>query len=189
MNKSSLFIRIIPVLLTVSLLTGISCTSEKKGHTSDTIDSLLIQLEEIQASIGSPEIQRLNEFYEEIRDDLSILSGSGYDSGINIQMIQSYRLIDNNLNACLQSCNQFHEEAFLIESSLKEIAGLLEKRNENPGGLEKRLQDETELLSDLKKRVDSTRSSADLNVRSYYLLKPRIDSLITISGSPQGNYE
>jgi len=189
MKDLYLFVRIVLLIITVPLFTGISCTSEKKDLTAEMIDSLLTQVDEIQANIGSPEVQRMNEFYEEIQNDLVSLSGSGYDSSINQPMIQSYRQIDNMLNACLQSCNQFHEEAFLIESSLNEISELLKKRQENQREIEIRLKDETGLLEDLKRRVDSTRSSADLNVRNFYLLKPRIDSLIKVSGFPAGDYE
>jgi len=189
MNNLSVFIRLIPVLLTASLLTGISCRSENKGLTAVSIDSLIIQVDEIQASIGSPEVQRLNELYEGIQGDFIRLSGSGFDSIINMQMIISYRQLDTELNSCLQSCARFHEEAFMIETSLKEISGLLEKRQGNPGEIETRLQNETELLEDLSRRVDSTCSSADLHVRTYFLLKPRIDSLINLSGSAAGNYE
>ena len=189
MTNLSLFIRILPVLMTACLFTGISCRSENKGLTAETIDSLIILVDEIQARIGSPEVQRLNELYEEIQGGFIRLSGSGFDTIINMQIILSYRQLDKGLNSCIRSCNRFHEEAFMIETSLREISTLLEKRQGNPDEIETRLKNETELLKDLRRRVDSTRLSTGLHVSNYHLLKPRIDSLITLSGSPAGNYE
>jgi len=189
MSKVYFFLRIVPVLLLATLITCSCRPDKKKGLSSDIIDSLILGLDKIQADIGSPDIQRLNEFYEEIRDDLTSLPDSVSGAHGNIQTIQSYRQLDNKLNSCLQSCSRFHEEAFLIESSLEEITSLLEKKQENRKEIETRLHDEAELLADLKRRVDSTRALSELHIRSYYELKPLIDSLIEVSGSPGGNHE
>jgi hypothetical protein len=172
-----------PVVLAGLLLAGPGCAPEPKDSKEDLIDSLITRVEEIQAEIGSPEIQRINDHIETIRSDITLLAGRGYDTSINQQMIWTYRSLDNELNSCLRSCSRYHEEAFMIESSLKEIRSMLGRRQADPAAMETRLQIEKELLADLKRRVDSTRLSVELRVRAYYRLKPGIDSLITQPGN------
>ena len=175
---------VIPVALASLLLVCPGCALEPKDSREEVIDSLIAQVDEIQAKIGSPDIQQINEHSVTIRDDIARLAGRGYDTSISQQIIWTYRSLDDELNSCLQSCNRFHEEAFLIESSLKEIRAMLGRRQADQAVLGTRLQSEKELLGDLKRRVDSTRSAAEFHVRTYYRLKPGIDSLITLSGSP-----
>ena len=138
-----------------------------------TADSLLNLTLELQSRIGSPEIRRLHEFQEEINGDLSALSGYTEENAAYAGYLGLYE----GLGQCMQACNQFHEEAFLLESALREIMEQIQMKETDPRDLEELLQFETENYQDLQVRIDSSIELAVRQAELFYTLKPEIDKL------------
>jgi len=136
-------------------------------------DSLLTLTLKLQSRIGSPEIQRLHQFQTEINNDLSVLAGlENADTSLT-----RYRKLHNGLGQCMQTCNNFHEEAFMLESSLREIMEQSGEKNANLKMLEERLVFETENYNELFMRTDSSLELIRLQAGIFYKLKPEIDKI------------
>jgi hypothetical protein len=136
-------------------------------------DSLLGLTLALQLKIGSPEIQRMHDFQEEIDSDLAFLdSYPDEDTSVN-----RYRELYNGLGQCMKACSQYHEEAYMLESSLREIMEQAGLKKSGPGALEKRLEFETDNYRDLSTRIDSSLNQAIRQAEIFYILKPGIDRI------------
>ncbi|MFC2112065.1 hypothetical protein ACFLTA_02250 [Bacteroidota bacterium] len=138
-----------------------------------TADSLVNLALDLQSRIGSPDIQRLHDFEEEITLDLEMLTQLPEKD----TSILKYLTLQNGLGQCMHACNQYHEEAFLLESSLREIMEQVESKEANLKDLEKMLDFEIENYIDLSKRIDSSLDLAIHQAETFYSLKPEIDKI------------
>ena len=136
-------------------------------------DSILTLTLALQSRIGSAEIQRMNEFQVEINADMSVLT----DLDVKDTSLVKYRNLSTGLGQCMQACNQFHEEAFMIESSLRDIMYSSGQKNANMDKLEELLIYETENYLDLYIRADSSLALAMLQAKIFYRLKPEIEMI------------
>ena len=136
-------------------------------------DSILSLTLDLQSRIGSSEIQRMFEFQSEINTDMSVLKDlANEDTSLN-----RYRELSNELGHCMQACNQFHEEAFMLETSLREIMVISGEQDADKEKLRKRLKYETEIYTDLYMRADSSLALATLQAEIFYSLKPEIEKI------------
>jgi len=136
-------------------------------------DSLLGLTLDLQSRISSPEIQRLHDFENEISNDLAILSDTPEEDTSMVKYLELY----NGLGNCMQACNQFHEEAFLMENSLLEIIDQVQGKNPDRHKLRERLQFEKDNLLDLSGRIDSSIDLALQQAEIFYALKPEINKI------------
>jgi hypothetical protein len=136
-------------------------------------DSLLRITLDLQSSISSPGIQRLHDFEIEISKDLVTLSDIPEEDTSMVKYLELY----NGLGNCKRACNQFHEEAFLLENSLLEIIDQVQGKKPDRHKLRKRLQFEKHNLLDLSTRIDSSLDLALQQAETFYALKPEINKI------------
>ena len=148
------------------------CRQEENKHEIYVeADSLLALTLVLQSRISSPEIQRMHDFQEEINEDLSVLSPALEAD----PSIAKYLELHVGLGECLQACNQFHEEAYLLESSLLEIMDRVQSKEADLLKLYELLNFEIDNLEDLSGRIDSSMDLAIRKAEIFYTLKPEID--------------
>jgi hypothetical protein len=136
-------------------------------------DSLLGLTLGLQSRLGSPEIQRMHDFQVEIDSDFAFLD----TFSLRPPSLARYRELYNGLGHCMQACSQYHEEAFILESSLREIMEKASLRKADRAALEERLEFESENYRDLSARIDSSLNLAIRQAETYYSLKPEINGL------------
>lgn len=164
----------VPACLLLLVFCFPRCGQRENPHRIYTdADSLLELTMELQSRISSPEIQRLQEFQELINQDLELIESFPEE---NPSLVR-YRELSIGLGQCMQACNQFHEEAFMLESSLREIMDLSHLKDADLKSLESRLQFESENLKDLSQRIDSSIRLALRQAETFYSLKPEIDQI------------
>jgi hypothetical protein len=162
------------LLILLLLISSSGCGNQEivsKVYTE--ADSILTLTLALQSRIGSAEIQRLHDFQSEINADIADLEGLVLED----TSITLYRELSNGLVHCMKACNQFHEEAYMLESSLREIMAASGEKIANMNKLEERLIYEAELYADLFRRTDSSLSVAILQAEIFYSLKPEIDKI------------
>lgn len=169
MKKTSLIV--FPFLLTLFL--G-SC-GQKEDPTALYLeaDSLMTLVLDLQNRLGSSEIQRLYDFENEINQDILAL-----DEVIEEKpALTQYLDLRNGLGQCMQACNQFHEEAFFLESTLRDLMTDITNEESNPEKIREQLDFELNIYTDLSFRVDSSMEVAINQARIFYELKPEIENL------------
>jgi hypothetical protein len=80
----------------------------------------------------------------------------------------------------MQACSQFHEEAFLLETTLREIMDQSSTEGADLKSLQELLIFEKQVYEDLSLRIDSSLRSAMDQARTYYVLKPMVEQLDSI---------
>jgi len=150
-----------------------TCRQEVQHEIYIEADSLLRLTLVLQSRISSPEIQRLHDFEIEISKDLVTLSDTPEEDTSMVKYLELY----NGLGNCMQACNQFHEEAFLLENSLLEIIDQVQGKNPDRHKLTARLQFEKDNLLDLSTRIESSLDLALLQAELFYALKPEINKI------------
>lgn len=151
------------------------CRQQEKEHEIyATADSLIGLTLVLQSRIGSPEIHRMHNFQEEINEDLVILAPAPEED----TTIVKYLELHNVLGQCMQACNQYHEEAFLLETSLHEIMDQVQSKDADPEKLHELLQFEIDNYEDLSSRIDSSMDIAIRQAGIFYTLKPEIDRMM-----------
>ncbi len=136
-------------------------------------DSILTLTLALQSRIGSAEIQRMNVFQLEINADLADLKGLVLED----TSLTRYKELSDGLGQCMQACNQFHEEAFMLENSLREIMAESGEKKANMNKLEEMLIYEAEIYTDLYRRTDSSLAVAIMQAEIFYHLKPEIEKI------------
>lgn len=136
-------------------------------------DSLLELTLELQARLGSREILRLDNFQQEITKDLSALP-AGLEGNPSIGR---YRELSDGLGQCMKACSQFHEEAFLLETSLREIQERAGQEETNRQELTEQLDFEKKIYVDLFLRIDSSFARAIRQAELFYTLQPEIQKI------------
>ena len=167
-----------PVILFAACLSLLFCfhncrQQETKNEIYTVADSLLSLTLGLQLKISSPEIQRMHDFQQEINRDLPLLKPI-VDKDTSVT---SYMELYNGLGQCMHVCNQYHEEAFMLESSLREIMDQIQSREADLKSLETRLQFEIDNYRDLSRRIDSSLNIAIRQAETFYRLKPEIDRI------------
>lgn len=151
------------------------CRQQEKEHEIYTAaDSLIGLTLVLQSRIGSPEIQRMHDFQEEINENLAMLTPVPKED----TTIVKYLELHDVLGQCMQACNQFHEEAFLLETSLYEIMDQVQSKDADPEKLHELLQFEIDNYEDLSRRIDSSLDIAIRQAGILYTLKPEIDRMM-----------
>ncbi|MFC2081204.1 hypothetical protein ACFLR8_03240 [Bacteroidota bacterium] len=169
MRSATLFIACLSILFSLTL-----CRQKENQHEIYMeADSLVALTMVLQSRIGSPEIQRMHEFQEEIDKDLSSLSAVP----IKDTSLLKYQELYNRLGQCLQACNQYHEEAYLLESSLREIMVRIQSKEAELVNLHELLHLENDNYAKLSRRIDSSMDLAILHAEVFYSLKPGIDKM------------
>jgi hypothetical protein len=167
-------------LLTVSslilLLITIGCRQQEAlpGLYTEA-DSILNLTMDIQARISSPEIQRMNDFQLEINTDLEFLEDIESDDTILVR----YRDLAEGLGQCMQTCSHYHEEAFMLEASLRVILEQIRLKDPDLEDLQAKFNYEIENYQDLRKRIDSSLIIIGQQAEIFYSLKPEIDKIKT----------
>ncbi len=136
-------------------------------------DSLLRLTQDLQAKIGSAEIQRLQHFEEEINRDLAALDSIRETDRSLVQYLE----LQDGLGQCMKACSQFHEETFLLESSLRDIMEKSRLKNADLEELKSRFRFELENYRDLSNRIDSSIRVATRQAEIYHSLKPEINRI------------
>ena len=169
------------------LLLSSVCRPEVESDLSREADSLIFLTLELQQTISSPDIQRLSEFQNEIIRDLNLietrrpgLAGELSERGPNI--LDQYLQLNQDLEYCLQACSQYHEEAYMLETTLAEIKEQLGQNGSDKEILRKMIQGEWMVYTDLALRIDSSIRNLELHSKVYYDLKPAIDSMMIRKG-------
>ena len=169
MRMTILFTLFVSILILCS-----QCGQKEDPHElyskADSILSLTLYL---QSRLGSPEIQRLHDFEDEINSDLAVLSRLHEED----TSLSKYLELHNGLGQCMQACNQFHEEAFFLESSLREIMDKVESNDSDLQSLEDLLKFELDNYLDLSIRIDSSMALAIRQAEIFYSLKPEIEKI------------
>jgi hypothetical protein len=162
------------VCLAVLFSMGQCMQKEAMTGIQSRADSLLQLTLGLQAKLGSSDIRRMHDFQEEIEHDLAVLDtiAKGDPS------LAPYRELSGKFGRCMKACSQYHEEAYMIESSLREIMDLSGTRDQDPQELKKRLSFETDNYEDLSQRVDSSLNQAMRQAEEYYSIKPGINRLL-----------
>jgi hypothetical protein len=156
------------------ILTSLGCgQQEPVNRVYAEADSVLALTLALQSRIGSPEIQRMHVFREEIGMDISTLPLLESTDPSIIRYLELYE----GLGRCMKACNQFHEEAFMLESSLRDIMEQSLQKDANVGKLEELLSYETENYKDLHIRADSSLVVANRQAEIFYQLKPEINKI------------
>jgi hypothetical protein len=136
-------------------------------------DSMLGLTMQLQSRMGSPGIKRLHDFEDEIIFDLAVLSLLPEED----TTLAKYLELHNGLGQCMQACNQFHEETFFLESSLRDIMKEVELEGSDLQSLEDQLKFELENYMDLSVRIDSSIALAMRQAEIFYSLKPEIEKI------------
>ncbi len=167
------------------------CKPQQKSNLASEADSLIFLTLEMQQRISSPEIQRLSEFQDEIIRDLGNLnnppnhgSDTVHGEGQSFDLKGLYTELNENLAQCLRACSYFHEEAFLLENTLKEIKDRDAAKDSDQAELRELLNAEWTIYFDLISRIDSSLENVTHHAEIFYSLKPGIDSLLTQADSP-----
>jgi len=162
------------LLILILIISSTGCGKQETVQSVYTeADSILTLTLDLQSRIGSGEIQRLNDFQSEINADISELGS--FDSR-DTSLIR-YQELSIGLAQCMQACNQFHEEAYMLESSLRAIMAESGEKNANLNKLEELLDYEIGNYNDLFRRTDSSLAVATLKAEIFYSLKPEIDKI------------
>jgi len=142
---------------------------------------------ELQQKISSPEIQRLSEFRDEILSDLDSLeikvdpsSGNEEDRPPADALVKQYIALNKDLAHCLQACSQFHEEAFILETTIMEIKKRPVEKGTNMDILRELLDGEWSVYTDLANRIDSSIENVNNHRKFFSALKPAIDSIMSL---------
>ena len=159
------------------------CGQQPDQPLVDEVDSLVQMTLELQQRISSPEIQRLSEFQNEILFDLGQLGDSlsteaEMNAGPPFETVDLYIDLNESLNNCLRACSQFHEEAYILETTLEEIKEMALVRDADLEALQERLEAEWEIYHDLNTRIDSSLKNAVYHAKIFYSLKPDIDQIL-----------
>ncbi len=150
------------------------CRPKEQPGIYTEADSLLNLTLDLQARINSPEIQRLLDFQDEINEDLAILRPAAERDTLLIRYIELY----NGLGQCMEACNQFHEETFLLEYALRDIMEQVRMKNADLESLESMFLFELENFNDLSGRMDSSINLAMHQAEIYYAIKPGIRKIM-----------
>ena len=176
----------IPGLLLLVFL-HCSCSPRDASQFEAEADSLILMTLELQQKISSPEIQRLSEFRDEILSDLDSLeikvdpsSADEEDRLPSNDLIKQYSALNKNLAHCLKACSQFHEEAFMLETTIMEIKGQSEVKDADQDTLRELLEREWSVYADLAYRIDSSIENVNHHSKLFYSLKPAIDSMLSL---------
>ena len=169
MKKSSLFL--IPAFLI--LILGSCGQKEDPTELYLQADSLLTLVIDLQNRLGSPEIQRLHDFEQEINEDIQAFEELDEEAPILVRYLD----LRNGLGQCMQACNQFHEEAFFLESEVRELIEDIRREESDPGKVRELLDFELGIYTDLSARIDSSMELAINQARIFYQLKPEIENL------------
>lgn len=140
-------------------------------------DSLRKALNEIQSVLGSPEVQRIDEISRQVRKDLELVPSEDSVAEPDQGIVNAYEMLGAGLDSCLSSCSRYHEEAYMIESSLEEISDLMKKNGADPREIKTRLAAESLLLEELSQRIEATLTYKEIRLRQYNNLKPQMDSI------------
>ncbi len=170
------------------VLIHISCKPEQESHIAGEADSLIQLTLDLQKAISSPGIHRLSEFRDEIIRDLELVETrhpkmAMEEAGQEASAIDLYMKLNLDLEHCLQACSQFHEEAYMLETTLSEIKGHLGQKGADEEILQDMIAREWMVYSDLATRIDSSIRNVELHSQVYYSLKPTIDSLLLHKGN------
>lgn len=161
------------LVLLLILITSRCNTKETGNRIYSEADSLLTLTLALQSRLGSPEIKRMTDFQSEINADMRLL----VDIENGGESLQSYRELFNGLGQCRQACNQFHEEAFMLESTLREIMDGSLRKGSNMKKLEEMLVYEWVNYRDLYQRTDSSLNLVMRQAEIFYALKPEIERI------------
>jgi hypothetical protein len=165
--------------LFLSLIVSIPILFSQCGQKEDPhelysqADSMLGLTMHLQSRIGSPGIKRLHDFEDEIILDLAVLSLLPEED----TTLAKYIELHNGLGQCMQACNQFHEETFFLESSLRDIMKEVELEGSDLQSLKDQLKFELENYMDLSERIDSSIALAMRQAEIFYSLKPEIEKI------------
>jgi len=167
------------------------CKPQQKSQLAAEADSLILLTLEMQQLISSPEIHRLSEFQDEVIRDLGILNDPithGTDPARGEEqpsdLLGQYSALNYNLGQCMRACSYFHKEAFLLENTIKEIKERAEIKGADHTQLRELLMAEWTIYYDLFFRIDSSLENITHHAKTFYSLKPGIDSLLTQAQSP-----
>jgi len=165
----------------ISLTTD--CKNKEENKQARTVDSLLTVLYDIQDTISSHEVQTLYEVSQVISQDLELVYDSMYETVINTPVAGRYSELLAGVESCILACSEYHEEIFLIESELQELNTLIHGSDLPSDSIDNKILYESDLLNDLKTRIDTNFSNIAYFTGLFYQLKPLMDSLILQPGS------
>ena len=175
-----------PLVLFLLVFLLCSCKTQYGSQLTAEADSLVLLTLELQQRISSSEIQRLSEFRDEIildLDSLGIRDDISTDAEEIIlppgELIMQYVELNRDLVYCLQACSQFHEEAFMLETTIQEIKVQSGVKGADQDVLMELLEEEWLRYDDLACRIDSSIENVNHHSRLFYSLKPAIDSILS----------
>lgn len=173
-----------PIALIVVMILLCQCRTSLRSELAIEADSLVKLTIEIQQRIASPEIQRLGEFRDEILQDLETMGDSAIRAVRDLKpgLLDAYAELNAEMEKCLHACSQFHEEAFMLESTLMEIRDRAGIQDADRTALKELLDAEWIAFSNLSERIDSNLEKVEQHSRVFYELKPRIDTLLSQKG-------
>jgi hypothetical protein len=167
-----------------------ACKSPAINSHTKLLDSLLQVTSTLYARISSTDIQRLDDFYAGIEEDLNYLEGlSNHLPLAEQRLLDDYQILENQFGGCLRACGKFHEELYLVETNLQQVRLLLDKKQLNTASADDRIEEEEQLLGELNNRIDNAISLISAHVQDYYELKPGIDSIIARHKETTGKNE
>jgi len=158
----------------------ISCRSPVPHERTKEIDSLLTLLLTVQDTLSSPMVQLLDEMSRQISSDLKHLTDSFPQVDQDLpenDNITAYRILYQDLEDCLEACQTYQGDIFIIESHLNDLRLELNNKDADIGVVYENIDREKDLLFELKGQVDSNISRIQLHQNEYIILKPLIDSL------------
>jgi hypothetical protein len=164
---------LLPIFLISSLVLSQCGGKVDPGQLHREADSLLKHVIELQNKLGSAEIQRINEFENELNEDIALLAGQGEEDTSLVKYLDLY----NGLGQCMEICHQFHEEAFLLESSVRDILVEIGQEDAETENIREAISFEQSIYLDLASRVDSSLDLILEQVELFYRLKPEIEAL------------
>lgn len=171
----------VAVLLLIVFLSD-GCRNKNENNKASEVDSMLNVVYSLQDTISSENVQILHGISQVLNDDLSLVYDSAYEEVINSPVTTQYASLFSDVESCVLACNGYHEEIFLLESDLLELLDLIRNSSLPDDSLSGMIVYESDLLKDMKTRIDTNLDKIARNIGSFYKLKPRMDSLFKGSG-------
>ena len=160
------------------------CQPPQKSGLTIEADSLISLTMDIHKIVSSPEVQRISEFQAEIINDLNILDNDtllvsgNFPEPVKAKLRQ-YNLLYQYLEHCLQACNNYHKEAYILEGTIIEIRDMTKQKVADTSALRELLNEEWSYYYDLASRIEKSVEDVYRQAEKFYLLKPSIDSLLS----------
>jgi hypothetical protein len=163
------------------LLIKYSCQEPAPSLLTSRVDSLIQEVDSLNFKIVSANLDSMRNLYAQISsnhtiltENLSMFSELEFDKERYLQL-DSITLI---VGLCLDACNDFHSEIYVIENQLEMIKEEIANGKIPDASLRIKIEQESFLLGDITTRVLLRMELLGIHLGAYYKIQPEIQGYV-----------